>query len=169
MNNYTYTYACRNIVNTIKASGHSSLEKYTSHFIEKVVCEREVETEQRLQHIYPPASPAITAFLSRSPGCSTGGLGAQPLLGHGSHSSIFTRTDLNSNCCRGYIIIWHPPTSCERHNSHSIQPFDSQGCPLISSTGCTCYLHRWIFSFDCLAGVNMLPCFPKLFATRRIG
>ena len=30
---------------------------------------------------------------------------------------------------RGYIRIWHPPTSCERHNSHSIQPLDSQGRP----------------------------------------
>ena len=28
-------------------------------------------------------------------GCLTGGLGAQPLLGHGSHSSIFSPTDLN--------------------------------------------------------------------------
>ena len=31
----TYSYACRNIVNTIKTSGHSSLKKYTSHFIRK--------------------------------------------------------------------------------------------------------------------------------------
>ena len=29
-------------------------------------------------------------------GCSTGGLGTQPLLGHGSHSSIFSPTHLNS-------------------------------------------------------------------------
>ena len=29
----------------------------------------------------------------------------------------------------GYIIFWRPPTSCERHNSHSIQPLDSQGRP----------------------------------------
>ena len=42
------------------------------------------------------------------------------------------------------VIIWHPPTSFERHNSHSIQPLDSQGRPLISSTGYTCYLHRSI-------------------------
>ena len=28
-------------------------------------------------------------------GCSTGGQGAQPLLGHGSHSSIFSPTDLD--------------------------------------------------------------------------
>ena len=61
-----------------------------------------------------------------------------------------------TSCHRGYIIIWHPPTSCERHNSHSIQPFDSQGCPLISSTRFTCYLHRCISSFDSLAGINML-------------
>ena len=60
-----------------------------------------------------------------------------------------------TSCRRGYIIIWHPPTACERHNSHSIQPFDSQDLPLISSTGCTCYLHRCISSFDSLAGVNM--------------
>ena len=36
---------------------------------------------------------------------------------------------------------------------HSIQPVDSQGYPLISSTS---YLHRCIPSFDRLAGVNML-------------
>ena len=34
-----------------------------------------------------------------------------------------------TSCRRGYIIIWHPPTSRERHNSHSIQPLDSQGSP----------------------------------------
>ena len=39
---------------------------------------------------------------------------------------------------------------------HSIQPVDSQGYPLIYSTGCTCYLHRCISSFDSWAGVNML-------------
>ena len=46
-----YIYTCWNIFNTIITSGHSSLEKYTSHFIERVVCERELETE--LQHIDP--------------------------------------------------------------------------------------------------------------------
>ena len=53
---------------TIKTSGHSSLEKYISHLIERVVCERELETEQRLQHIDPSTLLAITVFLSRSPG-----------------------------------------------------------------------------------------------------
>ena len=49
-----HMHACRNIFNTIRTSGHSSLDKYTSHFIERVVCERELETEQRLQYIEPP-------------------------------------------------------------------------------------------------------------------
>ena len=54
MNNYTYTYACRNIFNIIKTSGQSSLEKYTSHFIERVVYERWVGDGTELQHIDPP-------------------------------------------------------------------------------------------------------------------
>ena len=37
---YTYTYTRRNIFNTIRTSEDTSLEKYTSHFIERVVCER---------------------------------------------------------------------------------------------------------------------------------
>ena len=43
----------------------------------------------------PPTLLAITAFLSLSFGMLNRGLGAQPLLGHGSHSSIFSPTDLN--------------------------------------------------------------------------
>ena len=56
---------------------------------------------------------------------------------------------------RGYIIIWRPSNFYERHNSHSIQPLDNQGLPLISSTGCICYLHRCVSFFDNLTGVNM--------------
>ena len=54
MDNYTYMQNHND--DTIKTSGHSSLEKYTSHFIERVLCERELETEQKLQHIDPPSS-----------------------------------------------------------------------------------------------------------------
>ena len=93
---YTYTDACRDIFNPIKTSGHSSLEKYTSHFIERVVCERWVGDWTELQHIDPPqlfwlSQPFFPVLLD----CSSGGLGAQPLLGYGSHSSIFSPTDLN--------------------------------------------------------------------------
>ena len=59
-------------------------------------------------------------------GCSTGG----PT----SAGTWFSFQHLLSNwlwisCRRGNIIIWCPPTSCERHNSHLIQPLDSQGRP----------------------------------------
>ena len=51
---YTHMQIIRDIFNTITTRGHSSLEKHTSHFIERVVCERYLETEQRLQHIETP-------------------------------------------------------------------------------------------------------------------
>ena len=44
---------------------------------------------------WPPTLLAITAFLFRSPGLLNRGPGAQPLLRHGSHSSIFSPTRLN--------------------------------------------------------------------------
>ena len=122
----------------MKTSGHRSLEKYTSHFIERVVCERELETEQNC-NILTPTLMAITAFLSRSPGLLNRGLGAQPLRDIGSHSNIFSPTHLplwtstarsevlrapsvgvlvlstafylqltGTSCHRGYIIIWRP-------------------------------------------------------------
>ena len=41
-----YIHICMQKHNdAMKTSGHSSLEKYASHFIERVVCERELETE----------------------------------------------------------------------------------------------------------------------------
>ena len=88
-------------------------------------------------------------FFSILLGCSTGVSGPRlswdmVLIPASSLQLIWT------SCRQGYIIIWRPPTSCERHNLHSIQPFDSQGCLLISSTGCTCYLHWCISSFDSL-------------------
>ena len=57
-----------------KDERQSLLEKYTSHFIERVVCERELETEQNC-NILTPTLLAITAFLSRSPGLLNRGPG----------------------------------------------------------------------------------------------
>ena len=58
---YSYADACRNIFNTLKMSGHSYLEKYTSHFIlkgskglRKVLSVRgELETEQSCNILTP--------------------------------------------------------------------------------------------------------------------
>ena len=108
--NKLYTYTSGNIFNTIKASGQRSLEKYTSHFIERVVCERWVGDWTELQHIDPTTLLAITAFLSRSPWLLNGGLGAQPLwdmvlILASSHQ--LTRT----SCAPSYIIVLRPLNS----------------------------------------------------------
>ena len=127
----------------------SSLEKYTSHFIERVVCERELETKQNC-NILTPTLMATTAFLSCSPGLLNRGLGGPASLGHGPHSSIFFPTDLR---------LWTPTATAQSEvlgapsawcwfslqhlisnwlklpvhqvillfYAHSIQPVDSQG------------------------------------------
>ena len=147
---------------TIKTSRHSSLEKYTSHFIWKGY-ERYYlwEVSWRLNRTatyWPPPRQLYWLqqhFFPVLLGCSTRGLGAPPLLGYGSHSSIFSPTDLNFLSLRLYNNLTSTYFLWASH-LYSIQPVDSQGYPLISSTGCTCNLHRCISSFDSLAGVNML-------------
>ena len=62
-------------------NGHSSLEKYTSHFIWKGCVWGGVGDWTELQHIDPPTSLAITAFLSRSPGLLNWGPGGPASAG----------------------------------------------------------------------------------------
>ena len=146
-----YIYICmQNHNNAIKMSGHSSLEKYTSHFIWKgqkgYYCVRgELETEQNCSMLTPTLL-AITAFLSRFPAA------AQP----GAHSSIFSPANLNflspglynNLTCTCFMYF------CTQFNPSTVKVALDL---LISSTGCTCYLHWCIFSFDSLVGseVNM--------------
>ena len=86
---------------TIKTSGHSSLEKYTSHFIrkgyERYYCVRgELETEQNCNILTPPTLLAITAFLSSSPGLLNRGPGSPASAGSWfSFQHHFSPTDLN--------------------------------------------------------------------------
>ena len=140
---------------TIKTSDTVLFRKYTSHFIERVVCERELETEQNC-NILTPTLMAITAFLSCSLGLLNWEPGSPASLGHGSHSSIFSPTPpaqsgvlkapsagywfslqhlvsnwLTSCLHPGYIIVWCPLSSCGCHKSHSIQPIHGQGYILI--------------------------------------
>ena len=151
MNNYTYTYICRNIFNTIKTSGHCSLEKYTSHFIWKDCVRGSWRPNKDCNILAPHTHSSGNYSISFPFSWAVQPGGWRPslfcdmvLIPASSLQLIWT------SCHRGYIIIWRPPTSCEHHNSHSIQPLDSQGRPLISSTGCTCYLHRCISFFDLL-------------------
>ena len=103
----------------MKTSGHSSLEKYTSHFIERVVCERELETEQNC-NILTPTLMTITAFFSRSPGQLNRGPGGPSSLGYGPHSSIFSPTDLNSNCNCSIGGLRAPSAGCWFSRPHLI-------------------------------------------------
>ena len=115
MNNYTYTYACRNIFNTIRTCGYSSLEKYTSHFIKKVVCERKLQTKQRLQHIDPHSSGYNSISFLFSWADHPGAWG--PSLCWDMVPIPASSLQLIWTSCRwGYIIIWRPPSSCKHHN-----------------------------------------------------
>ena len=141
----------------IKTRGHSSLEKYTSHFIRKGFVWEGVGDRTKTATYWPPLFWISQHFFTVLLGCSIGGLGAQPLLGYGSHSSIFSPTDLN---------FLSPGLYNNLTSTYFLQPsqFRTQFNPstdwvtpdlLISSTGCTCYLHWCISSFDSLAGVSM--------------
>ena len=79
---------------TIKTN-ESLLEKYTSHFIERGVCERELESEQNC-NILTLTLLAITVFLSRSPGLLNWGPEGPASLGAGFLYCIFCPTDLIS-------------------------------------------------------------------------
>ena len=103
----------------------SLLEKYTSHFIDRFVCERELETEQNC-NILIPTLLAITAFLSRSP----------VLLNRGPegplcwvlafsivscHQRVWSPKLTDFLSSPSYIIVQRPP-SCGRHKLHSFNP-----------------------------------------------
>ena len=113
----------------------------------------ELETEQRLQHIDPTpnssdySSISFAFYWAAQPGAWGPSLGWDMILNPATSLQLIW-----TSCRWGYIIIWRPPTSCERHISHSIQPVDSQGYPRISSTGCTCYLHGCISSLTARPG-----------------
>ena len=136
--------------------------KYASHFIERVrkgyegyYCVRgELETEQNSNILTPNSYGYNIVSFTFSWAAQPGAWGPS-LCWDMALVPAYSLHLIWTSCRRGHITIWPPPTSCERHNSHSIQSLDSQGRPLISSTGCTCYLHRCISSFDSFAGVNM--------------
>ena len=134
-----------NIFNTIKTGGHSSFEKYTSLFIERVVSERELETEQNC-NILTPTLMSITAFLSRSPGLLNREPAGPASLRQGSHSNIFSPTDLNflspglyNDLTSTYFL--RASQFRTRFNPLTVKVASNL---LISSTGCTCYLYRCI-------------------------
>ena len=78
--------------------------------------------------------------------CSIGGGGWGPhLQGAGSLYRILSPTDSNFLCTKLYYCF-----TPAQFNLSIVKVI-----PLIPSTGCTCYLHRYISYFDSWAGVNM--------------
>ena len=178
---YTYTYTCRNIFNTIKMSGHSSLEKYTSHFIWKgskgllkvLLCERWVGDWTEQQHIDPHSyghnSFSFPFSWAAQPGAWGPSLSGtwssfQHLLSNWPElqlqllvlSTASYLQQIWTFCRRGYIIIWRPLFFLWASQFHTqFNPSTVKVISWYSSTGCTCYLHRCISYFDSSAGVNM--------------
>ena len=170
----------------MKTSGHRSLEKYTSHFIERVVRER-VGDWTELEHIDPRSyghnSVSFPFSWAAQPGAWGPSLSGTyssfqhllsnwsdlqllnqvswgpPLLGAGFLYRILSPTNWTS-CAPSYIIVWRPPSSCRHHKSHSFNLSTVKVIFWYSPTGCTCYLHRCISYFDSLAGleVNIQHC-----------
>ena len=119
----------------IKTSGHSSLEKYTSHTLFAkglilIMCERWVGDWTELQHIDFHSSGHNSVSFPFSWAVQPGAWGSS-LSGTWSSFQHLLSNWLTSCLHPGYIIVWCPPSSCERHKSHSIQPVHGQGYILI--------------------------------------
>ena len=130
------------------------LSLYSKGLRKVLLCERWVGDWRELQNIDPQLFWLSQLFFPVLLGCSPGGLGAQPLLGHGSHSSIFSLTDLNflspglyNNLTSTYFL---------RASQFALNstPQQSRSPPDIFDR-IHLLFNRCISSFDSLAGVNM--------------
>ena len=107
--NYTYTHACRNITTRWRRAD-TGLYKNIPLTLLKGLCVRGSWRPKRTATYWPPTLLAITAFLSRSPGLLNRGHGDPASLGHGSHSSIFTPTNLTATAQSG--VLRAPSAGC---------------------------------------------------------
>ena len=159
MNNYTYTYAYRDIFNTITTSGHRSLKNIPLTLLKGLCVRGSWRPNKDCNILTPPSLLAITAFLSCSPGLLNQGPG-----GPASARTWFSFQHLLSNWSElpvARVIWWFDahlfPASVPIYTQFNPSTVKVTPDLLIPSTGCTCYLHRCISSFDSLTGseVNM--------------
>ena len=143
--------------------------------LRKGYCVRgKLETEQRLQHIDPHSSGYSSISFSFSWAAQPGAwrpsfcweLVLTPRTGP-TDFKLWSPTHLLPvasrlyNCLTSTCFLWH-------HNSHSIQPVDSQGYLLISSTGCTCYLYRCISHLTARPGWRSICYIASLFFSLKV-
>ena len=144
---------------------------YLSHLIlERVVkglCVRgELETEQTGTY-WPQVPRSLAALLSHSGLLNRGSWGPSPLwelvLTTASYHQL-TRPVSGiglCNCLTSTCFLWVS-------HLHPIRPVHSQGYILMSSTRCTCYLHRCISYLTARPRVNMQQIYPMLFCNHKI-
>ena len=105
------------------------LEKYTSHFIWKVACERELETEQNC-NILTLTLLAITAFFPILLGCSTGSLRAHSAgCWHSLPHLVANGSGLQTNWLPVFTELYNSstPTLLWASQIALIQPIHGQG------------------------------------------
>ena len=129
---------------------HSSLEKYTSYIIERVVYERELETEQNCNILNPHSYGHNSVSFPFS-------WAAQPAAWGPSLSGTWSPFQhLLSNCNCLIVVLRGPSAGCWFSLSHLISNWLELSVhrviPLIPSTGFTCYLHRCISYFAARPG-----------------
>ena len=128
---------------------HTSLEKYTSHFIregcERVMCERWVGDWTNCNVLTPGSFAFSSTSFSFCWAAQSGVLRAHsPLLDAGSLYSILSPThwlqQTEPSVAPGYIIVF-----LWASHLHPIQPVHGQGYILMSSTGCSCFsIDGWV-------------------------
>ena len=118
--------------------------KWSRKGYERVTCERWVGDWTETATYWPPVPLSLAALLYRSAGLlNRGSWEPDPLLRDGSHClelQQLTPKLTELPVTPSYIIVWHPPASCERHICTQFNPSTVKVIPLISSTGCTCSL-----------------------------
>ena len=127
---YEQLYICRCMQNhnndTIKTS---DTEKYTSHFIERVMCERELEAEQNCNTLTPHSYGHISVSFLFSWAAQPRAWGSS-LSGTWSSFQHLLSNWLNFQCTKLYNNLT-PTLLASVTISHSIQPVHGQGYILI--------------------------------------
>ena len=137
----------------------------------------ELETEQNYNILTLQLFWLQQHFFPILQGCSTKGLGAQPLLEHGSPSSIFSPTDLNFLSLGLYNNLT-PTYFLRASHLYPIQPIDSQGYPLITwylrldapviYTGAFLLLTAWLGSIFYISKQVQIPISNAIIFTSRL-
>ena len=142
-NMHIYTYPCRIHIDAIIKTIEDFFKRYTSHFIERVECERELETKQNC-NILTPTLIAISISFPFSWCCSTGGPLCWVLASSTAsrHQRVWSPklTDILSS--PSYIILqsptqsleWHVWSSSSGNNCHAVRRSLSSGASVYDCT-----------------------------------